>query len=87
MIIRPRPTFFQLFFILRGSVIPRIASQLLGFAVYTALVVLLVQHFGIEFGATGLAPFTLLGVALSIYLGFRNNARHVSGRRGLLRLA
>ncbi|MGB5831381.1 MAG: bestrophin family ion channel [Thiohalocapsa sp.] len=24
-----------------------------------------------------LAPFTLLGVALSIFLGFRNNAAHV----------
>ncbi|MET0280143.1 MAG: bestrophin family ion channel [Steroidobacteraceae bacterium] len=76
MIIRPRPTFFQLFFIMRGSVIPRIAPQLLGFALYAAAAVLLVRHFQIQFGATGLAPFTLLGVALSIYLGFRNNAAY-----------
>jgi putative membrane protein len=76
MIIRPRPTFLQLFFIMRGSVIPRIAPQLLGFALYAAVVVLLVRHFNIAFGATGIAPFTLLGVALSIYLGFRNNAAY-----------
>jgi ion channel-forming bestrophin family protein len=76
MIIRPRPTFLQLFFILRGSIIPRIAPQLLGFAAYSAAVVLVVRHFDIRFGATGIAPFTLLGVALSIYLGFRNNAAY-----------
>ena len=32
MIIRPRPTFLQLFFIMRGSVVPRIAPLLVGFA-------------------------------------------------------
>jgi putative membrane protein len=76
MIIRPRPTFLQLFFIMRGSVIPRIAPLLGGFALYAIGVVLLDRHFGFGFDSYGIAPFTLLGVALSIFLGFRNNAAY-----------
>jgi putative membrane protein len=76
MIIRPRPTFLQLFFIMRGSVVPRIAPQLAGFALYAAAVVWLTRLLGIDFGTPGLQPFTLLGVALSIFLGFRNSAAY-----------
>ncbi len=76
MIVRPRPTVLQLFFILRGSIVPRIAPQILGFALYAAAVVWLTRHYNIGFGSSGLAPFTLLGVTLSIYLGFRNNAAY-----------
>jgi len=76
MIIRPRPTFLQLFFILRGSIVPRIAPQMLGFAAYAAIVVWATRRYDIGLGASGLAPFTLLGVTLSIYLGFRNNAAY-----------
>jgi len=76
MIIRPRPTFLQLFFIMRGSIVPRIAPLLLGFAAYAAVVVLVARRFHVDFGAAGIAPFTLLGVSLSIFLGFRNNAAY-----------
>ena len=76
MIVRPRPNIFQLFFILRGSIVPRIAPQIIGFAAYASLVVLAAQHFRFGLGEAGLAPFTLFGVTLSIYLGFRNNAAY-----------
>jgi putative membrane protein len=76
MIVRPRPSLFRLFFILRGSVVPRIAPQIIGFALYGTAVVLLTRAFKLDFGGYGLAPFTLLGVTLSIYLGFRNNAAY-----------
>ncbi len=76
MIIRPRPTFLQLFFILQGSIVPRIAPQILGFAAYSVLVVVVTRNYHIDFGGFGAAPFTLLGVTLSIYLGFRNNAAY-----------
>lgn len=76
MIIRPRPGLLQLFFIMRGSIVPRIAPVLLGFAAYAALVVWVARRFHIDFGTAGIAPFTLLGVALSIFLGFRNNAAY-----------
>ncbi len=76
MIVRPRPSLLQLFFILRGSIVPRIAPQIIGFAIYGAAVVLLTRALRIDLGGYGLAPFTLLGVTLSIYLGFRNNAAY-----------
>ncbi len=76
MSVRPRPNFLQLFFILRGSVVPRIAPLLAGFAVYASVVVLVARQFHFAFGAASAAPFTLLGVGLSIFLGFRNNAAY-----------
>ena len=76
MIVRPRPGFLHLFFIMRGSVVPRILPQIFGFAAYGALVVLVVRALKLDFGNAGTAPFALLGVALSIYLGFRNNAAY-----------
>jgi putative membrane protein len=76
MIVRPRPGLLHLFFIMRGSVVPRILPQIFGFAAYGALVVLVVRALRLDFGNAGTAPFALLGVALSIYLGFRNNAAY-----------
>jgi putative membrane protein len=76
MIVRPRPTFLQLFFIMRGSIVPRIAPLMGGFAIYAVAVVLLVPYLHFTSGPAGIAPFTLLGVALSIFLGFRNNAAY-----------
>jgi putative membrane protein len=76
MLIRPRPSPFQLFFILRGSILPRIAPQIIGYAVYAAVIVAVARHYGLESAGYGLAPFTVLGVALSIFLGFRNNAAY-----------
>ncbi len=76
MIIRPRPSFLRLFFVMRGSVVPRIAPLLGGFALYAIAVVLLARHFHIDLGPSGILPFTLLGVTLSIFLGFRNSAAY-----------
>ena len=76
MLIRPRPSPFHLFFILRGSIVPRIAPQIIGYALYAALIVAAARHYGLESSGYGLAPFTVLGVALSIFLGFRNNAAY-----------
>jgi putative membrane protein len=76
MIVRPRPGFLRLFFIMRGSVVPRILPQIFGFGVYGAVVVLVFRALKLDFGNAGPAPFALLGVALSIYLGFRNNAAY-----------
>src|SRR6201996_9714528 len=74
MIVRPRPSLLQLFFILRGSVITRIFPQVLVVFALSALIVELHRISpGLISGGSG-APFTLLGIALSIFLGFRNNA-------------
>lgn len=73
---RPKPGLLQLFIIMRGSIVPRILPQILGFAAYAAAVVALVKYFRIELSGFTIAPFGLLGVTLSIYLGFRNNAAY-----------
>lgn len=76
MIVRPRPGLLTLFFVMRGSIVPRILPQIIGFAIYAGAVVLAVRLSGLNLGNYGLAPFGLLGVTLSLYLGFRNNAAY-----------
>ena len=76
MIVRPRPNLFQLFFVMRGSVVPRILPQIIGFAAYAAAIVGAVDWLGIDMSAFTIAPFGMIAVTLSIYLGFRNNAAY-----------
>jgi len=76
MIVRPRTNLLKLFFVMRGSVVPRILPQILGFALYGAAVVVAIRLLKLDLGDAGVAPFALLGVALSVYLGFRNNAAY-----------
>jgi putative membrane protein len=74
MIVHERPKFWQLLFFWRLSILPRIAPQLIAVGVVSALVVL-AQHRAPEYFRTlNVAPFTLLGIALSIFFGFRNSA-------------
>lgn len=76
MIIRPKPNPFQMFTILRGSILPRIAPHIIGYALFATLIVAVAKHLGWSDAGYGLAPFTVLGTALSIFLGFRNNAAY-----------
>jgi putative membrane protein len=84
LIVRNRPSGWRLFFLLRGSIVPKIAPQILA----TMLVALVVAYFHGVFFARDLTftatPFTIIGLALSIFLGFRNGAaydRFWEGRR------
>lgn len=76
MIVRDRPHGLALFFLLRGSILPRVLPTLLvniGFAsLVTALHGSLLDH---KLQVT-MAPFSLIGLALAIFLGFRNNAAY-----------
>lgn len=75
MIIRKRPSFVRLFFVLHGSILPTIAPQLIAILVLsTALVI--AHHFYPEIVPTynNGSAFAMLGIALSTFLGFRNNA-------------
>ncbi|MBL8582372.1 MAG: hypothetical protein JNL61_09120 [Rhizobiaceae bacterium] len=76
MIIRPRPGFLKLFFVMRGSVVPRILPQIIGFAVYAGVVVAVAKYLALDLHDFTIAPFGLIGVTISIYLGFRNNAAY-----------
>lgn len=73
MIVRKRPSFLALFFILKGSVLPRIYRRILMVMALSAAVVLAHRsHPGLVPTFDG-APFALLGIALSVFLGFSNN--------------
>ena len=84
MIVRDRPRGFQLFYILRGSVLPRIAPEL-ATCTAVALAVMLTHGFVYRWKVTlTTVPFSLIGLALAIFLGFRNSAaydRYWEGRK------
>jgi putative membrane protein len=76
MIIRDRPSGLKLFLLLRGSVMPRILPALLVNIVIATLVT--VSHgdlFELKITLTTI-PFTLIGLPISIFLGFRNNSAY-----------
>jgi len=76
MILRERPSGLKLFFLLRGSVMHRIKWVLL-FNVLLALAVTLSDGVFFHFKVTLTAiPFTLIGLPLAIFLGFRNSAAY-----------
>jgi ion channel-forming bestrophin family protein len=76
VIVRPRPHWVRLLFVRRGSLVPRILSQqLFIFALSCAVVLLHGQLFHWKVTLTA-APFSLMGVAFAIFLGFRINASY-----------
>ncbi len=84
MIVRDRPGLFQLFFIVRGSIIRRILPQIVVIFLLSALIVWGHEERPNVILSFNGSPFALLGIALSIFLGFRNNAcydRWWEGRR------
>jgi len=76
MIVRPRSHWLRMLFVWRGSVVYRILPQL---GVSTAIAVIVTlshgQVFGYKVGLTAV-PFTLLGITLAIFLGFRNTVSY-----------
>ncbi|MCB8880536.1 bestrophin [Acidisoma cellulosilytica] len=74
MIVRPHPHPLSLLFILRGSIIHAIIGELVVVLGAAALITGFYHFRPMLFSGISLAPFTLLGLALSIFLGFRNNA-------------
>ncbi|GGB51670.1 hypothetical protein GCM10011502_25990 [Oceanisphaera marina] len=76
MIVRQKPHALKLFFTLRGSVIPQIYPQILLITLLSTLIAGIQHGFPGFFSSYSTAPFTLLGVALSLFLGFRNNASY-----------
>lgn len=74
MIVRDKPGLYELAFALKGSVLPAIARSL-AFILCLALILT-------ALGEAGFLPriepasFTIFGLALSLFLGFRNNAAY-----------
>ena len=74
MIVRPKPTLWDVLFTLKGSIARDIALRLLVITLLSALVTLLSFRHPDQFARFGAAPFTLIGLSLSIFMSFRNNA-------------
>jgi putative membrane protein len=76
MVIRQKYNWFRMLFVLKGSVLPRLAPRLIGLFLFC---ILITYYHGIFFHvkvSLNAAPFTLMGVALAIFLGFRNSAAY-----------
>ena len=76
MIVRPRLSWLRMLFVIRGSVLPKIWVQLVVVAAMATVVTwthgdLLGWRVGLTY-----VPFTSIGVALAIFLGFRNTASY-----------
>ncbi|MCM2291879.1 bestrophin family protein [Allorhizobium sp. BGMRC 0089] len=74
MIVRDRPGPLLLFFILRGSIVPKILMRVLFVTGLSALVVAAHRYAPAYVPSFSGGPLALMGVTLSIFLGFRNNA-------------
>jgi putative membrane protein len=74
MIVREKPTFWELIGMWRLSILRRIAPQIAFILAWSCLVAWVNSRYTAVLRGWTVAPFTLLGVALSIFLGFRNSA-------------
>lgn len=72
MIVRERPSAWDMLVASRGAVLPRILPNLVLLALWGAAVVAM-DRFMLPLPHTDATPFALFGVALSLFLGFRNN--------------
>ncbi len=75
MILRDKPGILALLFAVRGSVLPHIAPQLLFVGLFSTGVVA-IDRFLFPLPHVQAAPLAVFGVALSLFLGFRNNAAY-----------
>jgi putative membrane protein len=84
MIVRDRPAGLRLFLVMRGSVLPSIWKSLAFTTLLAVAVTLLDGRIdGVKITVSAI-PFTLMGLPLAIFLGFRNNAaydRYWEGRK------
>ncbi|KVG57895.1 bestrophin family protein [Burkholderia territorii] len=74
MIVRPRQNWLRMLFVWNGSVLQSIIPQLVFMAIVSTLAVFTNGRIFGEKIPLNTAPFTLFGLALAIFLAFRNNA-------------
>lgn len=79
-----KPRWIALVLTHQGSALSRIHGRLAAVFVVALIVTVLADHFDVLHTTVSLTPFSLIGLALSIFLGFRNNTsydRFWEGRR------
>jgi len=75
MIVRDTPSKTDLLFAVRGSIVPVIAPRIAFLMAISAAMVAVHQRWGVFPVVDGFG-FTIFGIALSLFLGFRNNAAY-----------
>jgi putative membrane protein len=75
MLVAPRASWWEFVLRYRGTELPRTKYRIAGVVVVALVVTFLEEHHDWHPNLTPL-PFTLTGVALGIFLGFRNNASY-----------
>lgn len=76
MIVKQKLSPIKLLFTLRGSILPKVYPQILLISLISAFITTIQHGFPSSFSSYSVAPFTLLGIALSLFLGFRNNTSY-----------
>lgn len=76
MITEKRLPWFHYALRIRGGPLPHIWKRLLVSLVFSTVVAIAYETLGWSFFTVSPMPFTLIGVALSIFLGFRNNTAY-----------
>lgn len=78
MIVRPRPSIFTLLVSMKGSIVPAITPKIIVAALWACVAAIIREEFSEsptdKATFVTFTPFTALGVAISLFLGFRNNA-------------
>ena len=80
----PRLSWFQLLFQVRGSALPKIRGRLLAVFLVAVAVTVVSELLGKLKNDLTTVPFTLISLALGVFLGFRNNTsydRYWEGRK------
>lgn len=75
MIVRDQPSLFELLFAVRGSMVPVIAPRIAFLVLVAAAMVALHKYFAL-FPAVDGFGLAIFGVALSLFLSFRNSAAY-----------
>lgn len=75
MIVKEQPSAAQLFFTMQGSIVPQIRGKILMVA-FISVVVLVIDDLLIALPHISISAMGIFGVALSLFLGFRNNAAY-----------
>ena len=76
MIIKKKISWFRYLFHFRGSSFEEIWPRILIVTIVATIVTYIELHYNLQGYTLTTTPFTLIGVALSIFLGFRNNAAY-----------
>ena len=84
MIVRRNRSWWRKLFAMRGTSLQRTMPRIVFFTLFSVAITVFELWMEIETYSLTVAPFALIGVALSIFLGFRNNAaydRYWEGRK------